>query len=152
RATLPAPAAPCTRRRPGGEAAARQGCPRARLAATRARAAYAAGCRSRWWRGGAAPSGRAGGDAEVRGVGVMEDDRGDARFGIHHAAVRQFDADFLRAQHAEEDLLVLQAGAGGITERVPLPVIVRLEPIDHARVQRVREPPLAAQLRVEQPG
>ena len=96
------------------------------------------------------PLAHAAGDAEVCGFGVMEDDGGDARLRIHHAAVGQLHADLLRPQHTEEDLLVLEPGAGGVTERVPLPVIVRLEPVDHRRLQRIRESPLAAQLGVQE--
>src|SRR6267143_441746 len=91
-------------------------------------------------------------DAEVGRVGVVEDDRGDARLRIHHAAVGQLDADVLGPQHPEEDLLILQAGTGGIAERESLPPVVRLEAVDHGHLERVGETPLAAQLGVEKLG
>src|SRR6266849_2207390 len=89
-------------------------------------------------------------DAEVGRVRVVEDDRGDARLRIHHAAVGQLDPDVLGAQHAEEDLLVLEARTRGIAEREPLAPVVRLEAIDHRRLERIRETPLAAQVRVQE--
>src|SRR5712691_3934509 len=89
-------------------------------------------------------------DAEIGRVRVLEDDRGDARLRIHHATVGQLDPDVLGAQHAEEDLLVLEARTGGIAERVPLAPVVRLESIDHRRLERIGKAPLAAQLGVQE--
>src|SRR5437660_6917808 len=154
RGALPAPGGPCTLPDRAAAAAARRGRPAAAPAAARARAACAAGCRCCWLRAAEARfrtlTGRAARDAEVAGVWVVEDDRRNARLGVHHAAVGQLDADLLWTQDAEEDLLVFQAGAGRVPERVPLAVVVRLEAVDHRHRQLVGETPLAAQLGVEQ--
>src|SRR3954471_8186514 len=88
--------------------------------------------------------------AEIGRRRVVEDDGGDARLGVHHAAVGQLHADVGRVEDAEEDLLIVEARAGRIAEGVALPVVVRLEAVEHRRVERVREAPLAAERGVEQ--
>src|SRR5438045_9285593 len=75
---------------------------------------------------------------------MVEDDGRDARLRIHHVPVGQLDADLLGTEDAEQDLLVLQPGTGGISERVALPAVVRLEAVDHGHIERIREAPLAA--------
>src|SRR3954465_8040989 len=81
---------------------------------------------------------------------MMEDDGGDARLWIHHAAIGQLDADVRWAEDPEEDLLIVEARAGRVAKRIPLAVIVRLEPIEHRRIERIRKAPLAAQRAVEE--
>src|SRR5262245_28786692 len=55
-------------------------------------------------------------DAEVLGLRVVDDDRGRGLLGDELVLVGEGDADALRAEEAEELVLVLEVGAGGVAE------------------------------------
>src|SRR3954471_11655365 len=62
---------------------------------------------------------------------VVEHEGGHGRLRLHHAAVGELDADLLRPQRLEEQLLVLQPGARRIPEREALALVLGAEALQH---------------------
>src|SRR6266852_358732 len=76
-------------------------------------------------RGAKPPSGSLG--LEVFRGGVVEDERGDRRLGVHHEALGEADADALRLQQPPERHLVGELGARRVPEGDAKAAITRLE-------------------------
>src|SRR5689334_5376072 len=55
---------------------------------------------------------------EVARLRMVKHQRRDRRLGLHHAAVGELHADLLGPERLEELLLILEARAGGVAERV----------------------------------
>src|SRR5437763_1369490 len=55
-------------------------------------------------------------DRKVSGVGVMKDERRDARFRLHHETFRKLHADLFRPKHAEQRGLLLKVRARRVAE------------------------------------
>src|SRR3954454_9262771 len=69
---------------------------------------------------------RAGGEllhGEIGRLGMVHHQRGHAGLRVHHVAFRELDPDGLRPQQLEEQSLVLEVRAGGISERVALAAV-----------------------------
>ena len=75
----------------------------------------------------------------------MEHERRDARFGVHHVPLGQFDADLLGAQGLEELALEGEVGAGGVAEAVALAAVVGGELVLQGQARVVGETPGGAQ-------
>src|SRR5579884_4251928 len=75
---------------------------------------------------------------------MMEDQRGNARFGLHHESFRQMDPDFFGMKHVPELRLVLEVGARRISEAVALAAIARREALVHCHGWRVGKAPVLA--------
>ncbi len=80
---------------------------------------------------------------------MVEHQRADARFGVHHASVGEAHADVLGPQELPDGLLILQVRAGRISEAVALAAIARREALVHRHGGRVGEAPILADAAVQ---
>ena len=62
-------------------------------------------------------------DAEVRAIGMLENERADAGFGIHHHAFGKLHADFFGAQKLPDADLIIEIRARGISKAVAFAAI-----------------------------
>src|ERR1700729_1423212 len=76
-------------------------------------------------------------DGEVRAIGMMEDQRADAGFGVHHHAFGEMYADFFRFQKHPYAGLVVEIRTGGIAETVAFAAITRSETLGHGERGRI---------------
>ena len=54
---------------------------------------------------------------------MMENQRADARFRIHHESFRQLNANFFRLQQLPESYLIFEIRTGRVAKAVALPAI-----------------------------
>ena len=81
-------------------------------------------------------------DAKIRAIRVVEHERANAGFRLHHETFGQLHADFFRAEKLKDTGLVFERGTSGVAEAVTLPAIPGLEPVEHCRFGRIRETPV----------
>ena len=73
---------------------------------------------------------------------MVEDQRADAGFRVHHEAFRKLHADFFRLEQFPNASLIFQVGASRIAETVTLAPIARSEPRRHGHLRRIRKAPV----------
>src|SRR5262249_50238394 len=86
---------------------------------------------------------------KITAIGMMEDQRADAGFRIHHEAFGELNADFFKPQELPDAGLILQIRANRITEAVALTAIARSQALRHNHLQRVREAPVLTDAAVQ---
>src|SRR5215475_9652430 len=86
---------------------------------------------------------------KITAVGMMEDQRADAGFRIHHEAFGELNADFFGPQELPDAGLILQVGASRITEAVALAAIARSQALRHGHLGRVGEAPVLTDAAVQ---
>src|SRR5579885_3339140 len=74
----------------------------------------------------------------------MEDQSADARFRFHHHAFRELNTDLFRVDQLPDALLVVEVGAGRVTEAVALAAIAGSEALLHGHRGRVGKAPVFA--------
>src|SRR5690242_20178779 len=79
---------------------------------------------------------------KITAVGVMEDHRTDAGFGIHHESFGELHADVLGFEQLPDGGLIFQAGASRIAEAVALAPIAGSEALGHGHLGRIGEAPI----------
>src|SRR4051812_35179623 len=80
-------------------------------------------------------------DREVRRLRMMENERRNARFGIHHKSFGQLHADLVGTQQLPQKLLVVEARTGWVAKRVTLAAVLGLESLHHRGFGTIRETP-----------
>src|SRR3954452_3289840 len=86
---------------------------------------------------------------EVPRVREVEDQRRDARLGVHHVPFGEVDADLLWAQGLEQLALEGEVRAGGVAEAVALAAIAGGELVLQGEAFRIGEAPVLADAGVE---
>ena len=61
--------------------------------------------------------------AEISAIGMLEHERAHARFGVHHHAFGELDADFVGTQQLPDSGLIIEIGTRWVAKAVALPAI-----------------------------
>src|SRR5580700_6264687 len=75
---------------------------------------------------------------------MMEDEGADAGFWVHHHALSEMNADFLRTQEEPDAGLIFEIGASWIAKAVTLATVARSEAVGHGERWRIGEAPIFA--------
>jgi len=79
--------------------------------------------------------------SEVTGIGMVEDDGGDASLGSHHVAIGELDTDLFRLKGREQFPLHGEIGAGRIAKAVPIAPIARRKGVLERKLSRIGKTP-----------
>src|SRR5207249_4381637 len=90
--------------------------------------------------------------SEVGAVRMVEYERANARLGLHHHALGELYADFVRLQQFPDALLIIQIGTCRIPKAVALAAIARSEALLHGHGGRVGEAPVLTDAAVQPLG
>src|SRR5690606_11741597 len=82
---------------------------------------------------------------EVARLRMVDHQRRDARFGIHHVAFGELDADVRGLERRKQGTLAFEIGTGRVAEGVALAAVPRREAVSHRQLRRIREPPRGPQ-------
>ena len=88
-------------------------------------------------------------DGEIRAIRMVEDQRANAGFGVHHHAFREMDTNFFGFQEHPYAGLVVEIRAGGIAEAVTFAAVTRSETLGHGERGRIGEAPIFADASVQ---
>src|SRR5206468_138252 len=86
---------------------------------------------------------------KIGAIGMMEDQRTDAGFRIHHESFRELHANFFRLQELPDSGLIFQVGARRITETVALAAVAGSEALCHGHPGRIGEAPVLTDAAVQ---